>query len=89
MTSEITRPCSIVTFKYSSWPLPAFRSVSTAFWIGSFVRSASIKAVEALSTLFTILRSLIVAFPVAVPPPRFAFACIPHDQLTTSISPLC
>ena len=65
MVSEVTRPCSIVTFKYSSWPLPALRSVSTAFWIGSFVRSASINAVEALSTLFTILRSLMVAFPVA------------------------
>src|SRR6185295_10792413 len=55
----------------------------------SFVRKASIKAVEALSTRFTILRSLMVAFPVAVPPPMLALATIPHDQLRTSISPLC
>ena len=88
-SSEITRPCSIVIFRYSSWPLPAFRSVSTAFWIGSFVRSASINAVEALSTRLTILSSLMVAFPVAVPPPSVALACMPHDQLRTSISPLC
>src|SRR5215831_5319235 len=30
-----------------------------------------------------------LALPVAPPPPRLGFACIPHDQLKTSISPLC
>src|SRR5215471_14425651 len=85
----VTRPFSIVTLRNSSWLLPALRNVSTAFRIASLVRSASIKGVEALSTFFRIFCSLMLALPVAAPPPRLGFACIPHDQLKTSISPLC
>ena len=49
--------------------MPALRSVSTAFSITSFVRSAAINAVDALSTLLTIFSSWMVALPVAPPPP--------------------
>src|SRR5215831_10097662 len=55
----------------------------------SLWRSAPINAVDALSTFFRIFSSLMLALPVAAPPPRLGFACIPHDQLKTSISPLC
>ena len=67
--------------EYSSWLLPALRSVSTAFWISSLVRSADINAVEALSIFLTTLSSRTLALPVAPPPPSDDFACMPHDQL--------
>jgi hypothetical protein len=89
MSSDITRPSSILIVKYSSGVLPDLRTVKTAVLIASFVRSAAISAVDALSTRLMIFSSRIVAFPVAPPPPSDAFPCIPHDQPSTSTSFLC
>src|SRR5262245_61804524 len=87
--SDITRPCSMVILRYSSCPFPAFRTVRTAVEIGSFVLSACINAVEALSTRLLTFRSWMVAFPDAAPPPRLALPAMPHDHDRMSISPLC
>src|SRR5262245_43567272 len=89
MSRPITRPCSLLILKYSSFDPPVFLSVSVASLIASLVRSALISAVDALSTFLMMRSSRSVALPEAPPPPIDDLPCMPHDQLKTSISFLC
>src|SRR5499427_1116078 len=88
-SSDMTRPSWMVILKYSTFDVPVLRSVRIPSLITSLVRSALINAVDALSTFLTIRSSRMVALPVAVPPPSADLPCMPHDQLRTSIAPLC
>ena len=76
----MTRPSEMVIFRYSIFDVPVLRSVRIPSLITSFVRSAPIKAVDALSTFLTIRSSRMVALPVAEPPPIDDLPCMPHDQ---------
>src|SRR4029077_15954922 len=81
----------ILMTRNSCWPLPALRCVIVASLRCTPVAHACISTGDALSMLCVKERSWKLALPSPPPlPPRISPAFdTPHDQLRTSISPLC